>query len=66
MSAIDIYKLVPHAAFHFGLRGVGVEETAFFCPADTIFSALCLMLRQWEPDGSQALEARLESFPPLN
>lgn len=66
MGAIEIYKLVPHTAFHFGLRGVGVEETAPFCPADTLFSALCLTLREWEPDGSQALEAWLKGFPPLN
>lgn len=66
MSAIEIYKLVPHAAFHFGLRGVGVEATESFCPADTLFSALCLTLRQWEPDGNQKLEAWLEGFPSLN
>lgn len=66
MGATYIYRLAPRSAFHFGLRGVGVEETAVFCPADTLFSALCLTLREWEPDGSRALEGWLASFPPLN
>lgn len=66
MGVTEIYKLVPHTAFHFGLRGVGVEATESFCPADTLFSALCLSLRQWEPNGNQALEDWLAGFPPLN
>ncbi len=66
MGATYIYRLAPRTAFHFGLRGVGVEETATFCPADTLFSALCLTLREWESDGNQELEAWLEGFPPLS
>lgn len=66
MGATYIYRLAPRTAFHFGLRGVGVEETATFCPADTLFSALCLTLREWERDGSRQLEAWLARFPPLN
>ncbi len=66
MSATYLYKLAPRTAFHFGLRGVGLEETAAFCPADTLFSALCLTLREWEAGGSEALEGWLRRFPPLN
>jgi len=43
---------------------VGVEATESFCPADTLFSALCLTLRQWESE--KKLENWLEGFPPLN
>ena len=64
MDATYIYKLAPHSAFHFGLRGVGVEESASFCPADTLFSALCLTLLEWETDGKQALESWLARFSP--
>jgi len=63
VGATHVYKLAPKTAFHFGLRGVGIEATATFCPADTLFSALCLTLREWERDGSQALEAWLQGFP---
>jgi CRISPR-associated protein Csm4 len=66
VGATYIYRLAPRSAFHFGLRGVGIEETATFCPADTLFSALCLTLREWEPEGDQALEGWLSRFPPLN
>jgi len=66
VGATYIYRFAPRTAFHFGLRGVGVEETAAFCPADTLFSALCLTLREWERDGNQRLEDWLARFPPLN
>jgi CRISPR-associated protein Csm4 len=66
VGATYIYRLAPRSAFHFGLRGVGIEETATFCPADTLFSALCLTLREWEPEGNRALESWLARFPPLN
>jgi CRISPR-associated protein Csm4 len=66
VGATYLYRLAPQTAFHFGLRGVGVEETAAYCPADTLFSALCLTLREWEHDGSQKLEGWLARFPPLN
>jgi CRISPR-associated protein Csm4 len=66
VGATYIYRLAPRTAFHFGLRGVGVEATAIFCPADTLFSALCLTLREWESDGRQKLETWLARFPPLN
>jgi CRISPR-associated protein Csm4 len=66
VGATYIYRLAPRTAFHFGLRGVGVEETATFCPADTLFSALCLTLREWESDGNRKLETWLDEFPPLS
>ncbi len=66
MGATYVYRLAPRTAFHFGLRGVGIEETEAFCPADTLFSALCLTLREWDSGGSGAVEAWLARFPPLN
>ncbi len=62
MDASYIYKLAPQSPFHFGLRGVGIEESATFCPADTLFSALCLTLLEWEKDGKRALQNWLEPF----
>jgi CRISPR-associated protein Csm4 len=35
-----LYKLTPRGAFHFGERGIGLEETADFLHSDTLFSAL--------------------------
>lgn len=64
MGATYVYRLAPRTPFHFGLRGVGIEETEAFCPADTLFSALCLTRREWE--GEAALDAWLARFPPLN
>lgn len=61
MATMKLFKLPPRSAFHFGQRGVGVEETQVFCRADTLFSALCVILRQLE--GVAALEAFLERFP---
>jgi CRISPR-associated protein Csm4 len=65
LAAMKLFKLAPRTAFHFGQRGVGVEGTQVFCHADTLFSALCLTLRELEPDGSAALAALLEQFPRL-
>ena len=63
MAAMKLFKLAPRTAFHFGQRAVGVEGTQVFCHADTLFSALCLMLRELEPDGHAALTRFLEQFP---
>ena len=63
MAAMKLFKLAPRAAFHFGQRGVGVEGTQVFCHADTLFSALCLTMRELDPDGSTALTGLLEKFP---
>jgi len=50
------YHLEARAPFHFGLRGVGIEETAAHAPSDTLFSALCYAIRQ------QFSAAKLEEF----
>ncbi len=63
MAAMKIFRLIPRTAFHFGQRSVGVEGTQVFCHADTLFSALCLTLRELEPDGRAALDRFLERFP---
>jgi len=60
---MKIFKLAPRTAFHFGQRGVGVEATQAFCHADSLFSALCLTLRELEPDGNAALTGFLAQFP---
>lgn len=61
------YHLQARAPFHFGLRGVGIEATAVHGPADTLFSALCHVLRQ--QCGLAALQDFLAGFsspePPL-
>lgn len=41
-----VYRLVARSPFHLGERGVGIEETTTFLRADTLFSALCLALRE--------------------
>ena len=63
MAAMKLFKLAPRTAFHFGQRGVGMEGTQVFCHADTLFSALCLTLRELEREGSAALTRLLERFP---
>lgn len=63
MAAMKLFKLAPRTAFHFGQRGVGVEGTQVFCHADTLFSALCLTLRELEPQGRAAVDQFLEPFP---
>lgn len=55
------YPLQPRAPFHFGLRGVGVEATALTARSDTLFSAVCVTLR--ELYGQAELERFLEQFP---
>jgi len=55
------YPLQPRAPFHFGVRGVGVEATTLTAPSDTLFSALCITLR--ELHGQEELERFLDRFP---
>lgn len=55
------YLLQPRAPFHFGVRGVGIEATALTARSDTLFSALCLTLR--ELYGQAELESFLSQFP---
>lgn len=55
------YPLEPRAPLHFGVRGVGIEATALVAPSDTVFSALCLTMRElW---GTGELERFLSQFP---
>ena len=55
------YPLQPRAPFHFGVRGVGVEATALTARSDTLFSALCITLRELR--GEAELEVFLDQFP---
>jgi len=61
MSEISAYKLEARSPFHFGVRGVGVEATSVVCHSDTLFSALCLMIRKLH--GEEKLKALLSLFP---
>jgi CRISPR-associated protein Csm4 len=63
LGAMKLFKLAPRTAFHFGQRGVGVEGSQVFLHADTLFSALCLTLRELESSGSDALTRLLDQFP---
>lgn len=40
MATLEVFRLHPHGAFHFGLPGVGYEATGEYCPSDTLYSAL--------------------------
>jgi len=60
MQAI-VYPLRPRAPFHFGVRGVGVEATALTARSDSLFSALCITLR--ELYGEAELTGFLGQFP---
>ncbi|MFV9505485.1 MAG: type III-A CRISPR-associated RAMP protein Csm4 [Oscillochloridaceae bacterium umkhey_bin13] len=71
MARTRRYRLHPHGAFHFGERGVGVEETAELLHSDTLFAAL---VSAWRMLGLQAgpddlrlplLDPFLERQPPF-
>lgn len=53
------YRLIARSPFHIGERGVGLEETSAVLHADTLFSALCLTLRELGED----LDALMARFP---
>jgi CRISPR/Cas system CSM-associated protein Csm4 (group 5 of RAMP superfamily) len=53
------YRLIAKSPFHLGERGIGLEETSLSLHADTLFSALCLTLRETGID----LSALLGQFP---
>lgn len=59
MQAIA-YHLEARAPFHLGLRGVGLEATAVYASADTVFAALCHALRQ--QFGRDTLEDFLRTY----
>lgn len=44
------YRLAARSAFHIGERGIGLEETSLVLHSDTLFSALCLALRELGED----------------
>lgn len=44
MPAFTRIQLTTTQPFHFGQRGVGLNETTVTLPADTLFSALCMAL----------------------
>jgi CRISPR-associated protein Csm4 len=54
------YHLEARSPFHLGLRGVGIEATAVHAPSDTLFSALCHVLRQ--QFGLETLDAFLGTY----
>ena len=53
------YRLVARSPFHIGERGVGIEESSVVLHSDTLFSAICLTLRELGED----LEGFLACFP---
>lgn len=57
---LDIFHLEALSAFHFGERGVGIEESTDHAPSDTMFSALCHVLLTTST--RTALEDTLEAF----
>lgn len=42
MTALQLFRLRPRGAFHFGVHGIGVEATAERCPSDTLYAALLI------------------------
>ncbi|MEZ4710096.1 MAG: type III-A CRISPR-associated RAMP protein Csm4 [Caldilineaceae bacterium] len=54
-------RLQPRGPFHFGKRGVSLNETEIAMPADSFFSALCNALR--DLDGMEAVPTFLARFP---
>ncbi|MFN8493517.1 MAG: hypothetical protein U0350_38310 [Caldilineaceae bacterium] len=61
MATITRVLLAADGPFHFGKRGVGLNETEVVLPADALFSALCHALQMAE--GTAALETLLAAFP---
>jgi len=53
------YLLEARSPFHFGERGVGLEGASTVLHSDTLFSALCLALRELGED----LDSLLRRFP---
>jgi CRISPR-associated protein Csm4 len=57
---LDIFHLEARSTFHFGERGVGIEESADHAPSDTVFSALCHTVLTTATRGT--LENMLDAF----
>ncbi len=63
---MQVYHLRARSAFHLGERGIGVEHTDIFARADTVFSALCTMIRQWAGEAVLVdFLAAMRDQPPL-
>jgi len=60
MTRFTRVHLVPAGPFHFGGRGVGMEHSDVGLAADSLFSALCVIVA--EDAGAAALEALLRRF----
>ncbi len=62
MATWTTYRLNPKpgAGFHFGLRGLEQEDSATYCPSDTLFAALVATAA--DLDGPQAAEAFAAPF----
>jgi len=64
---LHVFHLEARAAFHFGIRGVGIEASADHAPSDTLFSALCNTIRVVESVDTleEMLTAFVEGEPPF-
>lgn len=60
MSKFLIFKLKPRSFFHFGERGIGIEETDEVFHSDSLFSAFCCAWR--EIKGDEELKRILDEF----
>lgn len=60
MTPFTRVHLLPRGPFHFGGRGVGLEHTDAWLPADTLFSALCVTIAELE--GATGVAAFLAGF----
>ncbi len=59
---LQLFHLEARAPFHIGERGVGLEESLGYAPSDTLFSALCTMVRLIE--SVDVLKQMLAEFGP--
>lgn len=60
MTRYTRVRLEPGGPFHFGGRGIGLERSDVWLPADSLFSALCSALAQ--AAGAEAVSALLRQF----
>lgn len=57
---VQVFHLEARSPFRIGKRGVGLEAAAVIARADTLFSALCTICREWY--GLSELRGLLEQF----
>ena len=60
MTRYTRVRLEPAGPFHFGGRGIGLERSDVWLPADSLFSALCTVLALQR--GADAASALLKQF----